>query len=131
MSGTQQDERTPWFPSTIKPVRKGFCESHWLIGSQIRLRYWDGDLWQADGLAKAMASARWRLRFATRTRTAARLQPCAFSYQSSINSSALCNSSIPRLSTPASALATVFSNRDSVGLLPSSTSRSNHTPQVQ
>ncbi len=42
MRGSQTNEKTLWFPSTIKPVRKGFYESHWLIGTQTRLRYWDG-----------------------------------------------------------------------------------------
>ncbi len=36
MTGSQMNEKTPWFLSTIKPVRKGFHESHWLIGSQDR-----------------------------------------------------------------------------------------------
>lgn len=60
MRGSQTNERTPWFRSTIKPVRKGFYESHWLIGSQTRLRYWDGDLWHANGQVCSKQNYTWR-----------------------------------------------------------------------
>lgn len=60
MRGSQTNERTLWFPSTIKPVRKGFYESHWLIGSQTRLRYWDGELWHADGQVCTKQDYTWR-----------------------------------------------------------------------
>jgi DNA-binding XRE family transcriptional regulator len=60
MGGSQTNERTPWFPSTIKPIRKGFYESHWLIGSQTRLRYWDGELWHADGQVCSKQDYTWR-----------------------------------------------------------------------
>ncbi|PQV44212.1 helix-turn-helix domain-containing protein [Paraburkholderia sp. BL21I4N1] len=60
MSDSQSNEKTPWFPSTIKPVRKGFYESHWLIGSNSRLRYWDGELWLEDGQACGKKDYTWR-----------------------------------------------------------------------
>lgn len=60
MRGSQTNGRTSWFPSTIKPVRKGFYESDWLIGSQTRLRYWDGDLWHADGQVCSKQDYTWR-----------------------------------------------------------------------
>jgi DNA-binding XRE family transcriptional regulator len=60
MRGSQTNEKTPWFPSTIKPVRKGFYESHWLIGSKTRLRYWDGELWHADGQVCSKQDYTWR-----------------------------------------------------------------------
>jgi hypothetical protein len=60
MGDSQTIEKTGWFPSTTKPVRKGFYESHWLIGSQTRLRYWDGKLWHADGQVCSKQDYTWR-----------------------------------------------------------------------
>ncbi|MFM0512887.1 helix-turn-helix domain-containing protein [Paraburkholderia sp. RL17-373-BIF-A] len=41
-------------------LSEGFYESHWLIGSQTRLRYWDGKLWHADRQVCSKQDYTWR-----------------------------------------------------------------------
>ncbi|WGS54925.1 helix-turn-helix transcriptional regulator (plasmid) [Paraburkholderia sp. D15] len=60
MSDRQANDKTPWFPPSSKPVRKGLYESHWLIGSQTRLRFWDGVFWQVDGQVCSEQDLTWR-----------------------------------------------------------------------
>ena len=36
--------RTNWYPSTIKPARKGWYEIKWPSGN-VRMRYWNGMEW--------------------------------------------------------------------------------------
>lgn len=44
---------TPWYPSDIKPVRKGTYERVWLAESGRNgipwMRYWNGTHWEGDG----------------------------------------------------------------------------------
>lgn len=60
MSDSQTIQKTGWFPSTTKPARKGFYETHWLIGSHSVLRYWDGKAWYADGQVSSRQDYTWR-----------------------------------------------------------------------
>ncbi|NPT44584.1 helix-turn-helix domain-containing protein [Paraburkholderia sp. 1N] len=60
MSDGQTIEKTGWFPSTTKPVRIGFYETHWLIGSLSVLRFWDGKAWHTDGQVCSRQDYTWR-----------------------------------------------------------------------
>lgn len=60
MSDSQTIKKTGWFPSTTKPVRTGFYETHWLIGSHSVLRYWDGKTRYADGQVSSRQDYTWR-----------------------------------------------------------------------
>ncbi|WP_259460546.1 helix-turn-helix transcriptional regulator [Paraburkholderia sp. BL23I1N1] len=60
MSGVLNMRKTPWFPSSIKPVREGLYETHWLIRSWSILRYWDGKLWRTDGQVCSRQDYAWR-----------------------------------------------------------------------
>ncbi|MFL9888269.1 helix-turn-helix transcriptional regulator [Paraburkholderia agricolaris] len=60
MSDSQAIKKTGWFPSTTKPARKGFYETHWLIGSHSVLRYWDGKAWYVDGQVSSRQDYTWR-----------------------------------------------------------------------
>lgn len=60
MRNSQTIKKTGWFPSTTKPARKGFYETHWLIGSHSVLRYWDGEAWHEDGRVTSRQDYTWR-----------------------------------------------------------------------
>lgn len=60
MSHSQTVMKTGWFPSTTKPARKGFYETHWLIESHSVLRYWDGKAWHVDGQVSNRQDYTWR-----------------------------------------------------------------------
>ena len=48
------DERTPWFPASVKPARAGWYEYRWFSGAMIR-RYFDGKHWYARGFGPESA----------------------------------------------------------------------------
>ena len=60
MSDSEHIIKTCWFASTTKPAREGFYETHWLIGSHSKLRFWDGSAWHDEGKVSSRQDYRWR-----------------------------------------------------------------------
>lgn len=60
MNDIDSIKKTQWFASTTRPAREGFYDTHWLIGSHSKLRYWDGKAWHDDGAVSTRQDYRWR-----------------------------------------------------------------------
>ena len=53
------DERTPWFPASVNPVREGWYEYKTPSGLEFR-RYFDGKRWCARGFGPESVGAVFR-----------------------------------------------------------------------
>lgn len=54
-----KQKKTPWFPPSIKPVRKGVYETNSENGGSPGFNWWDGQSWLTTADTTQKAAARW------------------------------------------------------------------------